>query len=220
MSHLHTPFAPTAVQLTPSIDHSNNHGYTGDKVSLSAAARPSRNDYSTNDRHSTDIATLVDTFTLPDEAQKTATTQAENILPMMSFLEPEWRLSSQWPHVTSKGYAVTWCWQSLLKTHDIVVFQDYPKTPTHVHHRGSGSSTIDYILCSVATNIRYVSVNVDSVENTSSRHPISARLVCSVTTTDNTPACYEIPATTGKGATRSFIRTSFWTGFLRWTIMM
>ena len=79
------PLAPTAVQLTSSIDHSNNHEYTGDTISLSVAVTPSRNDYSTNDRHSTDIATLVDTSTLPDEAQKTTTTQDENTLLMMSF---------------------------------------------------------------------------------------------------------------------------------------
>ena len=121
------PLAPTAVQLTSSIDHSNNHGYSNtgdmahlqthnindvdpqvkrthtatdliimdvepippcDMISLSAAVTPSRNDYSTNDRHSTDTATLVDTSTLPDEDQKTATAQDENNLLMMSFLEP------------------------------------------------------------------------------------------------------------------------------------
>ena len=82
----------------------------------------------------------------------------------------------------------SWC-----QKNDLLPAMDYPKTPTHVHHHGSGSSTIDYILCSVATNIRDVSVNVNSVENTSSHHPISARLVCNTTATDHTPACHETP---------------------------
>ena len=46
---------------------------------------------------------------------------------------------------------------------------------------------------SVTTNIKDISMNLNSVENTSSLHPISARIVCNVSAADHTPVCQEIP---------------------------
>ena len=44
------------------------------------------------------------------------------------------------------------------RDHNVVPHASYPKTGTHLHHRGSGQSTIDYILCTNPDIISNVSV--------------------------------------------------------------
>ena len=79
-----------------------------------------------------------------------------------------------------------WC-----RDHNVVPHPSYPKTGTHLHHRGSGQSTIDYILCTNPDIISNVSVGQCHPTNTSSHLPIMANIALDL----HVPVCDPVPTT-------------------------
>ena len=61
----------------------------------------------------------------------------------------------------------------------LVLPPDYPTESTHYHHRGNGSSTIDYILCLTPDCINNISTVQLSAGNTSSHVPVTALITYS-----------------------------------------
>ena len=74
---------------------------------------------------------------------------------------------------------VKWCRDNRLEPSSC-----YPRSGTHMHHRGNGQSSIDYILCSDPTRVLDVTVDQCHPSNTSSHLPVGATLMIDVQSTN------------------------------------
>ena len=72
---------------------------------------------------------------------------------------------------------VSWC-----NAVGLSLSKDYPLEATHIHHRGSGSSILDYLISTDPSIFDDITVMTECAENTSSHHPVSASLRISLPT--------------------------------------
>ena len=84
---------------------------------------------------------------------------------------------------------VSWC-----NTVGLSLSKDYPLEATHIHHRGSGSSILDYLISTDPSILDDITVMTECAENTSSHHPVSASLRISLTTGPPTKDSASAPA--------------------------
>ena len=68
-----------------------------------------------------------------------------------------------------------WCYSL-----GVAIKDNYPRDGTHKHYRGTGYSTIDYILTSKQDILSNIKVDVLSGVNTSSHYPVMATRTCSL----------------------------------------